>query len=109
MVGHEYREATGDTLPDGPADDVIAHTRCADGLRHASFIPYPPTGLLWGGDAPRVRLSKKPLTHFRSDIFQLMYLWLFAFTGRWSVDQDARDKVSVIRLEAYFRNAIATR
>ena len=43
-----------------------------------------------------MRIGKWPLTHFRPSIYQLMYLSLFTFTGKWSVDQDPREHVTVI-------------
>lgn len=92
--------------PVAARDDVAAHDKCAASLRDASFIPFAPDGLLFGADQPELKLAKKQLTHFRPDIFQAMYLSLFTFTGRWSVDTDPRDHVGVIRIEAYFRNAL---
>ena len=92
--------------PPAPRDDVDAHNKCASFLRDASFIPFARDGLLFGGDQPNLRLSKRQLTHFKPSVFQLMYLSLFTFTGRWSVDMDAREHVGVIHLEAYFRNAL---
>jgi hypothetical protein len=92
--------------PTAAKDDVAAHDKCAAGLRDASFIAFAPDGLLFGGDQPKLRLSKKQLTHFKPAIFQLMYLSLFTFTGRWSVDTDPREHVGVIHIEAYFRNAM---
>ena len=87
-------------------DDVTAHTKCADGLRDATFIPWSRDGLLFGGDQPNLRVAKRQLTHFRPSIWQLMYLSLFTFTGRQWVDEDSREHIKVIHIEAYFRNAM---
>jgi len=92
--------------PSARPDDVDAHDKCTTGLRNAAFIPFAPSGLLFGGDQPKLRLTKKQLTHFKPSIFQLMYLSLFTYTGRWSVDSDAREHVGVIHLGTYFRNAL---
>lgn len=92
--------------PTAAKDDVDAHDKCVAGLRDASFISFAPDGLLFGGDQPTLQLSKKQLTHFNPSVFQLMYLSLFTFTGRWSVDTDTREHVAVIHIEAYFRNAL---
>ena len=92
--------------PRATADDVEAHNNCTAGLRGASIIPFSPSGLLFGDDQPKLRLSKKHLTHFKPSIFQLMYLSLFTFTGRWSVDTVAQEDVGTVQLEAYFRNAL---
>ena len=87
-------------------DDVSAHAKCADGLRDATFIPWSRDGLLFGGDQPNLRISKRQLTHFKPSIWQLMYLSLFTFTGRQSVDKDPQEHINVIHIEAYFRNAM---
>ena len=92
--------------PSAAKDDVAAHMKCSDGLRHASFVPFARTGILFGNDTPEQRISKRPLTHLQSGIFQLMYLSLFVYTGKWSVGMDAREHVPFIALEAYFRNAM---
>ena len=92
--------------PPAAKDDVLAHDKCTAGLRDASFIPFAPEGLLFGGDQPGLRISKKQLTHFKPAIFQLMYMSLFTFTGHWSTETDDRDHVGVIHIEAYFRNAL---
>jgi len=92
--------------PPAPRGDVAAHEKCAAGLRDATFIPWATTGLLWGAEQKNLRISKWPLTHFTPSVYQLMYLSLFSFTGKWSVDQDPREHVTVIHLEAYFRNAM---
>jgi hypothetical protein len=92
--------------PPAPRDAVEPHTKCANALRDVSFIAFAPDGLLFGGDQPDRPLSKKLLTHFRPSIFRFLYMSLFTYTGRWSVEQDAKDQVDVIRIEAYFRNAM---
>jgi hypothetical protein len=92
--------------PPAPRDDVTAHAKCADGLRDATFIRWSRDGLLFGGDQPNLRISKRQLTHFKPSIWQLMYLSLFTFTGRQWVNEDPREYIKVIHIEAYFRNAM---
>jgi hypothetical protein len=92
--------------PPAAADDVAAHEKCAAGLRDASFIPWVPAGLLFGGEQPTLPLSKWRLTHFKPGIWELMYLSLFTFTGHWSIDEDPREHIAIIHIEAYFRNAM---
>jgi len=92
--------------PPAAKDDVPAHEKCTAGLRTASFIPWNRDGILFGGEQKDLRLSKWPLTHFKPSIFQLMYMSLFTFAGKWSVDEDPRQHVNVIHIEAYFRNAM---
>src|SRR6516225_8715339 len=92
--------------PSAARDDVAAHAKCADGLSDATFIPWSRDGLLFGGDQPNLRISKRQLTHFKPSIWQFMYLSLFTFTGRQSVDEDPGEHIKVIHIEAYFRNAM---
>jgi hypothetical protein len=105
-LGAGIAETLSRLCPPAARDDVPAHDMCTAGLRDASFIPFAPEGLLFGGDQPELRLAKKQLTHFRPGIFQLMYLSLFTFAGHWSVETDGHDHVGVIHIEAYFRNAM---
>jgi hypothetical protein len=92
--------------PPAAWDDVAAHAKCAEGLSDATLIPWSRDGLLFGGDQPNLRISKRQLTHFKPSIWQLMYLSLFTFTGKQSVDEDRREHIKVIHIEAYFRNAM---
>jgi hypothetical protein len=85
---------------------VAAHAKCTDGLRDATFIPFVQSGLLFGGEQQPLRLTKWQLTHFRPSIFQLMYMSLFTYTGKWSVDTYEPEHVKVMHIEAYFRNAM---
>ncbi len=92
--------------PAAARDAVQPHTDCATALRDAAFMPFAANGVLFGGDQPDSRLSKKQLTHLSPNVFQFLYLSLFTFTGRWSASLDEREHVGVIRIEAYFRNAM---
>ena len=56
--------------------------------------------------SPTSRSRRKHLTHFGGEIFQALYLPLFSFSGRWSVDEDRRTHTPIIRVEASFRNAL---
>lgn len=84
--------------------DEAAFRACAETLRHIS-LPLAPE-IAWGGDQPDKPIRKKGLTHFNSRVFQDLYMPLFVFTGHWSLDEDATSHTKVIRLEAYFRNAL---
>ena len=92
--------------PPAARDDVAAHAKCSDGLSDATFIPWSRDGLLFGGDQPNLPISTRQLTHLKPSIWQLMYLSLFTFTGRQSADEDPRERIKVIHIEAYFRNAM---
>jgi hypothetical protein len=105
-LGASIAEQLAKACPQAAYDDTDAHAKCAAALRTANFIPYSPDGLLWGGEQPSLRLSKWQLTHLNPIIWQLNYLSLFTFTGHWSVSTDGKERVNVIHLEAYFRNAL---
>jgi hypothetical protein len=85
-------------------DDESAFQACARALRKMT-LPLEPA-VAWGGDQPDKKIKKKSLTHFNSQVFQTMYLPLYTFTGRWSLDEDKRSHTPIIRVEAYFRNAL---
>lgn len=91
--------------PTARYDDEAAFKACQATYRLASPLPFAPA-VAWGGDQPSQRISKKQLTALQSWVFQFLYMPLFTFTGRWAVDQDPREKVYVIRVQAYFRNAL---
>jgi hypothetical protein len=85
-------------------NDVAAFQACAAALRKIA-LPFAPA-IAWGGDQPDKPIRKRGLTHFNSAVFQRLYLPLFTFTGRWAVDEDRTSHTPVLRVEAYFRNAL---
>lgn len=82
----------------------VAFSACAKALRSMA-LPLE-AEVAWGGDQADKPIRKKTLTHLSGKTFQTMYLPLFAFTGRWSLDEDKRSHTTIVRLEAYFRNAL---
>ena len=91
--------------PPAARDDSAAFERCSAAMHRLTGIPFAP-GILWGGDQPQVHLAKKQLTHFAPVVYQDMYMPLFWFTGKWSVAHDDSNNLDVIRIEAYYRNAL---
>lgn len=87
-------------------DNATAFSQCVSAIKNDHSIPFGDR-LLWGGDQPQQIIRKKALTNFQKDVFQLMYLPLFAFTGEWSVTHDDLNDVEVIRIGAMFRNRLA--
>jgi hypothetical protein len=85
-------------------NDDASFQACAQAL-HKIHLPFQP-GIAWGGDQPEKPIKKKGLTSLNSQVFQTMYLPLFVFTGRWSIDQEPRTHAPIIRIEAFFRNAL---
>ena len=91
--------------PPSSRDGGAAFERCSAAMHRLTGIPFAP-GILWGGDQPQVRMAKKQLTHFAPVVYQDMYMPLFWFTGKWSVGHDDLTNLDVIRIEAYYRNAL---
>jgi hypothetical protein len=91
--------------PMAAPDNVLAFSQCVSAMKKDRSIPFGDR-LLWGGDQPQQIIRKKALTNFQKDVFQLMYLPLFAFTGEWSVTHDDRDDVEIIHIGAVFRNRL---
>jgi hypothetical protein len=90
--------------PVAPYNDEAAFEACTKALQGVK-LPFL-AEIAWGGDQPDKQIKKKTLTHFNSRTFQAMYLPLFVFTGHWSLDEDRRTHSPIIRIEAYFRNAL---
>jgi hypothetical protein len=93
-----------EACPPAGYNDLPAFQACAAALRKVS-IPFA-DAIAWGGDQPDKHIRHKGLTHFNPQVFQTLYLPLFTFTGRWSIDTDPMDHVPVIQIEAYFRNSL---
>jgi hypothetical protein len=86
--------------------DQAAFQACSQALRTA-VLPFASV-VAWGGDQPEKRIDRKTLTHLNSQVFQTMYLPLFTFTGRWTLIEDQQTHTPIVRLEAYFRNTLAS-
>ena len=92
--------------PRAATDDAAAHAACAKALRAMTDLPLSAV-VAWGGDQPTLRVAKKRLTNFGSEIFRALYLSLFWFDGTWKLIHDDRDDVDVIRLGGFFRNRLS--
>ena len=93
--------------PRAATDDTVAHTACSKVLRAMTDLPMV-AAVAWGGDQPGLRVAKKHLTNFGSEIFRALYLSLFWFDGTWSVSHDDRDDIDIIQIGAFFRNKLPT-
>jgi hypothetical protein len=96
--------------PPAQPGDQAAFDRCRqslyqDSLLKRSLVPY----ALWGRphNDPGVRLKDTTLTQFAPDVLAGLYLPLFMFNGRYTVEYDARESLFIVRLEAAFRNRLA--
>jgi hypothetical protein len=67
-----------------------------------------PAYLLWGRQRdPNARLKDTRLTQFAPDVWTAMYLPLFMFNGKYTVEYVEHEKLFRVRLEAAFRNRLA--
>jgi len=96
--------------PPAQPGDQAAFERCRrglfqDSLLKRSFMPY----ALWGRRArdATTPLRETTLTQFAPDVLTGLYLPLFMFNGRHTVDYEAREQMFLVRLETAFRNRLA--
>jgi hypothetical protein len=96
--------------PPAQPGDQAAFDRCRqslfqDSLLKRSLMSY----TLWGRphkDAG-TRLKDTTLTQFAPDVLAGLYLPLFMFNGRHTLEYDAREGLFLVRLETAFRNRLA--
>jgi hypothetical protein len=96
--------------PAAPPGDQAAFDRCRQGLFQDSLLKRSlMSRVLWGRPSkePGARLKDTTLTQFAPDVLAGLYLPLFMFNGRHTVEYDARESLFVIRLETAFRNRLA--
>ena len=96
--------------PAAPPGDQAAFERCRQGLFQdsllkRSFVPR----ALWGRPArdAATPLKDTTLTQFAPDVLTGMYLPLFMFNGRYTLEYEARESMFLVRLETAFRNRLA--
>jgi hypothetical protein len=96
--------------PPAPAGDQAAFDRCRqalfqDSIARRSLVPH----VLWGRlhKDPQTLLKDTHLSQFAPEVLAGMYLPLFMFNGRHTVEYDAREGLFLVRLETAFRNRLA--
>lgn len=96
--------------PAAQPGDQAAFDRCRQGLFQdslvkRSFVPR----ALWGRPARdgATPLNDTTLTQFAPDVLTGMYLPLFMFNGRYTLEYQAREGMFLVRLETAFRNRLA--
>ena len=95
----------GDACPRAATDDTAAYAACSKALRAMTDLPLV-AAIAWGGDQPDLRVAKKHLTNFGSEIFRALYLSLYWFDGTWTVSHDDRDGIDVVHVGAFFRSKL---
>ena len=105
QIGAKLAAQLARACPHKPGESTSTFQTCAAALAAMTDLPLV-NGVLWGGDQPTLRIKKRHLTHFSADVFRGFYMPLLTFTGQFSIGHDENDKVDIIRIEAYFRNAL---
>lgn len=92
----------------GPGDQA-AFDACRERLfRDPVFRRGLPPRLLWGRQTdPKAALRDSNLTQFAPDVWVGIYLPLFMFNGKHTVDYVKSEGLFLVRLEAAFRNRLA--
>ncbi|MEJ6023191.1 hypothetical protein [Ramlibacter sp. PS4R-6] len=96
--------------PLAPANDTAAYDACRRGLFASQALRARlPAILLWGREskAPGATLRTTHLTQFAPDVWTNMYVPLFMFNGRYTLEWVAEERLYRMRLEAAFRNRLA--
>ena len=98
-------EGLAQACPHSAQSDISAFQSCAMALSQWTDIPFALT-VLWGGDQANQRIKNRKLTRLTAQLFRSTYLPLLTFTGQFSIERDDKEKVDIIKVEAYFRNAL---
>jgi hypothetical protein len=96
--------------PPSQPGDQAAFDRCRQGLFEDSILRRDlAPRLLWGRvhKDPGTSLKETTLTQFAPDVLAGMYLPLFMFNGRHTVEYDARENLFLVRMDTAFRNRLA--
>ena len=85
--------------------DACRQALYADSLLRRNFSPR----VLWGRQHrdPGTSLKDTTLTQFAPDVLAGLYLPLFMFNGRYTVEYQAREGLFLVRMETAFRNRLA--
>jgi hypothetical protein len=88
--------------------DQAAFDRCRQALYDGSPLKrHMHSIVVWGRVKPGAPLKETHLTQFAPDVLTGMYIPLFMFNGRHTVEFDEREKLFLVRLETAFRNRLA--
>jgi hypothetical protein len=96
--------------PPSQPGDQAAFDRCRQGLFEDSMLRRDlAPRLLWGRvhKDSGTSLKETNLTQFAPDVLAGMYLPLFMFNGRHTVEYDTRENLYLVRMQTAFRNRLA--
>ncbi|WP_124538305.1 hypothetical protein [Piscinibacter terrae] len=94
--------------PVAPVDDQAAFDKCRQGLFQDSLFKRSlQEFVLWGRQRdPKLSLKDSKLTQFGPDVLAGMYVPLFMFNGKYTVEYVERERLYQIRLQTAFRNRL---
>ena len=94
--------------PVAKPDDQAAFDACRRALFNDPQVKRAlPPYLLWGRQRdPNARIKDTTLTRFAPDVWTGLYLPLFMFNGKYTVEFVDRERLYLVRLEAAFRNRL---
>ena len=96
--------------PAAQPGDQAAFDRCRKALFQDSQLKHSLAPIvLWGRvhNDPNASLKQTTLTQFAPDVLTGMYIPLFMFNGKHTVQYDEREKLFLVKLEVAFRNRLA--
>jgi len=96
--------------PAAQPGDQAAFDRCRKALFHDSQLKHSLAPIvMWGRvhNDPNASLKQTNLTQFAPDVLTGMYLPLFMFNGKHTVQYDERERLFLVKLEVAFRNRLA--
>src|SRR4029077_10388749 len=109
-VAAELAAGLSRLCPPAQPGDQTAFDRCRQGLFQDSMLRHDlAPRVLWGRvhKDPATTLKETTLTQFAPDVLAGLYLPLFMFNGRHTVEYDAREDLFLVRMETAFRNRLA--
>jgi len=96
--------------PAAQPGDQAAFDRCRQGLFRDSRLKSALSPVvMWGRvhKDPNASLKQSQMTQFAPDVLTGMYIPLFMFNGKHTVEYDEREKFFLVKLEVAFRNRLA--
>jgi hypothetical protein len=93
--------------PPAQPGDQAAFDRCRQALFNGSALRRNMHPIvIWGRVKPGTPLKETNLTQFAPDVLTGLYIPLFMFNGKHTVEFDEREKLYLVRLETAFRNRL---
>lgn len=106
QIGAKLAAELALACPSAPnRNEPAVFQKCAEILAQSTQLPFA-SMVLWGGDQADKTIKNRHLTRFSGEVFRSTYMPFMTFTGKFTIDRDEREKMDIIRVEGYFRNAL---